>query len=289
MSTLTMLLIGFLLSAGNHRTSEQKVEVYVFLAPEDYIQPHYATVDVSQAPYLFLEGEPILMKVQLKNSSPLEVVLATRSADIDGLVSLALYRSVADGWREVDRSYEAEERASVTVFSDEQTLSMGNQIRLPAGALLSITGRVRFAELPGLYELRLSSVTASCEPDCRLIRQSSAFRFAVRSSQAHLDRVEIVARQARRAIASGETQEAQDRVAELLALHPNSVAGYQLSAEVSEKNEKWGKAEAEYRRALALLRGGQDPQLIDARDPTLVQRRALFLERRLRHAVSKRR
>lgn len=272
-----------LLLAANVGTvgAQPRPDIYALLGPRGYQQPDYITPDRDRAPYVFVAGEPVHLNVMFKSGSETTVTLQqARAGGLAGLVDLALYRLGANGGDRLEQQLTMVESAKFTRFSADMAVPLTAPVDLLPNGLLTVGVRIEPPLDSGFYELRLEDIAASCRPPCRLIRQSTAFAFEIRSVKNVATRLEELARRARVHLWADELNEAAQLIAEIHQLHSSSVIGHQLSAELYEKRGDAKRAYDHCLQALALLRAGSDGLLNDRREPAIRQARERHIEER---------
>jgi hypothetical protein len=260
-----------------------------FLLPRDYLQPQYMSPPSVGADYVFVSGEPILFNLELWNEKPDVIRLLSGQARPEQLIDVVLLKQ--DGQNLSDVPVRLSQAAPVRINGQGRSVEMPwtSPFELPVKGSLVVPLEVvsDAARAPGIYQLRLRGIAASCEPECAIRDQAGLFRFEVRDASAFTSRVELLTRRAWNATANSRLEEAQSAITDLLAFYPQSVFGHQLQGQVAEKRKQWDKAVTEYSAAVQIL-VRQDDQLYARARPNDVRERLDGLRTMLSAATQKR-
>jgi len=258
--------------------------VALFLLPHEYLKQQYTKGPSPHADYVFIAGERIRIRLEFWNESAEPVRLNARNLPSGELATVVLVRKQANSIEEVPVPFRLsiDPEAYVRVPGQRLPGSWSDIVELPRSGSLVVPLDVLSAatQAPGTYELRVAGISVTCEPDCSVRNQGGQFRFEVRDASDLSARAELLTRRAWSAIAHSRATEAETAVTQLLAVHPQSVFGYQLRGELAEGRSDWAAAASAYRTALRILLQKED-HLYGAARPGDVQDRIEGLRIRL--------
>jgi len=259
--------------------AQRRNEVAVGLQQRGYMEPQYAAATI-ESDYLFVGGDGVPFRLQLNNVSEATVVLQPPSGRLDGLVQLGLYRKESGTWHQV--------QAAVSYSADITNMGRSSSFvspwrapfELPSATMLSVDGTVRIAE-PGVYELRVQSLSGSCTPACTLVNSTGLLRFEIRNPNSIAEQLEVLTRSARSATLDSRYEEADQFLAEMLRLHPSSVVARLLAGDNNERRGALSTAEADYRIGVSLIRSGRDTLFIRGKTSDELARLAASVDRKI--------
>jgi tetratricopeptide (TPR) repeat protein len=265
-------------------------EAAVFLRLRQYLAPQYALSPGPRANYLLFPGEPLLLAVEVRNwaDHPVRLHVPADSVTAAHMFSLTLWRYTTDGLVQAPIDAWSEGPPQVRGPDGVRAASWNDVVELPNGGWVSIPIEIDAGDIrtPGTYGLRMAPIPVSCEPSCRIRSQVDELRFEVRAPDGLSEKLEILARRAQFAVDSGDPGTAEEVVAEMLRIHPASAVAYQLRALAAEHRGQWQRAEADFRRALAILERNQDVPLAEGHARS-IQDRIRFVRERMREAAAK--
>lgn len=240
-------------------------EVAVFLQPRDYLAPQYMKKPGVEADYVYVAGDKVRINVELWNRAERPVRVDTSRAAEAGLVRLVLLRKEAGSYVAVPSSVAREGEPSLRTPPQTLPGTWGDVLELPFKGSLAIPLEIDSDTLatPGIYLLRISQISLTCEGDCQIKNQAGEYRFEIRSASAVSEHVELLTRRAYRAIERSGVAEAEAAIAQLLKVHPSSVAARQFEGGLAESQRQWARAEAAYASALEILDRGEDRLLAE--------------------------
>jgi hypothetical protein len=229
--------------------------------------PQYTTSANPGTDYVFVAGEPILLRVEFSNVGGKSVRLNTKRLPPDALATFELLRMESDGSQSVPFRLSLAGKPRVSMSGGTVPGGWGNTVELFDGSLdipLEIISAAN--TVPGIYRLVVKDILVTCDPDCEVRNRAGLFRFEVRDGSELPARVELLTRRAWNALMTDSNlKDADASIAQLLNIYPQSVWGHQLRGQLAEARKQRDIAAREYEIAVEILRRGEDTLYIQAR------------------------
>jgi hypothetical protein len=249
-------LIGILLSSAAATADSSPVALGV--RPGEYFGVIYAAPAREDAPYVFYEGEPIQLEIDLANSGPGPVSIPLNGTAAARLFKTSMTRDGSPAAIGIDFG----ESGDVIDSSGDARRAPADRLVLTPGQRFTLKASVRSSSLqqPGLYVVDVS--TALTDADGRVIRpEATRFDFELRTREAD-GGAELARRDAMRALVAENFEQAERVAARMLAANAKRFAPYVIRGDIAAAQGRSAEAAAIYQRALDLLETNGDAEYL---------------------------
>jgi hypothetical protein len=249
-------LIGVLLSSVAATADFSPVALGV--RPGEYFGVIYAAPAREDAPYVFYEGEPIQLEIDLVNSGSAPV-----SIPVSGTAAARLFKtSITRDGSPAAIGVDFDESGVVIDSSGDARRAPADRLVLTPGQRFSLKASVRSSSVqqPGLYVVDVS--TGLTDADGRAIRpEATRFDFELRARNAD-GGAELARRDAMRALVTKDFGQAERVAAQMLAANAKRFAPWVIRGDIAASQGRSPEAAAMYQRALDLLETNGDVEYL---------------------------
>lgn len=248
-----------------------QAQARILMRADRYLALEYSQRPESPADYVFFQGEPIELQLNIINDGAERVSVSTPSLS-GSQISLIVQR-FTDGSQAISADAEIHEPPTVNLEHAAYVADRSRPVELPTAAMLTVRFRMEGQLEPGRYSVSLQD-RIRIEPSAsRVVIQSDSVGIEVRPVRSSEARFEFLYRMALRAVEAQSYSDAQSFVSKILSEYPSSSAALTVSALIAEKSRRVIDALTAYRRALQLLETGADIPYLSRQSRRVVEQK----------------
>lgn len=243
----------------------------------------YTPLPAGGVRFVFFQGEPIKVELEIFNESSKEAVVITQGRAPQDAFRMVVVEAPMPKVKP-RLSLGVSPSVKLRLPNAEMSARWSEQIVLPPQSGLKFQAIVASdsERLPtGIYKLKFRSLLKSAS-GTDIPANNDTFTFEIRAVETFEDRLEAVRRQAMRLFTREEYQEADKKFDELLLVYPNSAISYTMKGHIAMALGKKGEAIKAYRKALDLLQSKMDTLYLSHASSVSVEHSIGFLLATLR-------